>query len=365
MKKEEFKEWLSLHYNNQHVISSRISNCETVCTYEGDLDTIFAQDECRDLLNRLNYTADDERNHRAPRHKIPINGNIRNGSATLKQAVNLYTKFLLNEPLSVNKRNYPQIKNKNSKDWPVWNQPDENECYELAKITTKYIKFLNPKIVEVLVQENEKFKNLISQTFKQKNIDINLYLWEKSSCSFPGIRRYAGSSEISAYRKRFQISSIEDALDLDDNDFPKHLWSFIFQNKPFGKKGPEGYSLAHLIDHKKYNNRMEEEFIFPDNYVFEKPLYGLYTCPTNTVYIPNNLIKPTDFNGNLRNLLFRKAYSLYNSVCNIIPPEIKIKENPDHKWDLDNFEWAEPVGTLDNIQNFLDYRKKIFTELLK
>ena len=39
------------------------------------------------------------------------------------------------------------------------------------------------------------------------------------------------------------------------------------------------------------------EFIFTDNHVFDKPFYGLYTCASNSVYIPSNLMKPTDFNG--------------------------------------------------------------------
>jgi hypothetical protein len=88
----------------------------------------------------------------------------------------------------------------------------------------------------------------------------------------------------------------ENALKLDDNDYPKHVWSFIFRGKPFQKHGPSGYSLAHLVDHKNYKNRGQEEIT--NNYsdeITDLTLFGLYTSVTNTVYMPNGLIRPTDF----------------------------------------------------------------------
>lgn len=185
-----------------------------------------------------------------------------------------------------------------------------------------------------------------------------MYIWEKNSCCFPGVRRYAGSSEIAAHRKRMEITSIEDALALDDNDYPKQIWSFIFRDKPFGKFGPFCYSLAHLIDHKKDKNRMTEEFVFTDDQEFKKPFYGLYTCASNSVYIPNNLMKPTDFNGAIRSLLVRKAEALYGKFCNLVPTYVKTKNLYDSKWDIENFEWAEPVGSLENLDDFFAFRSK-------
>ena len=102
---------------------------------------------------------------------------------------------------------------------------------------------------------------------------------------------------------------------------------------------------------------MPEEFIFDNNHFFVKPFYGLYTCATNSVFIPNSLMKPTDFNASIRGLLFRKAESLYGDFCNLVPPYIKLKENVDEKWNIENFEWSEPVGTIDNIEAFLSFRR--------
>lgn len=78
---------------NARTIRSRVSNCKRVAQFEGDLRQHFKKDECRDLLDRLIYTARDQRLSRKPNHGIPIDGDVRTGSATLKQAVSLYVQF--------------------------------------------------------------------------------------------------------------------------------------------------------------------------------------------------------------------------------------------------------------------------------
>ena len=76
-------------------IQSRINNCKNVERHEGDLDQHFDKDRCRDLLQRLSYSIVDHDTHNPPNHKIPIDGDLRNGSATLKSAVKLYAEFRL------------------------------------------------------------------------------------------------------------------------------------------------------------------------------------------------------------------------------------------------------------------------------
>jgi hypothetical protein len=197
-------------------------------------------------------------------------------------------------------------------------------------------------------------------------INPNLYLWEKSPCCFPGIRRNAGKKEIAYFKKQIEMNKneIPNALDLDDNDYPKQIWSFIFEGKRFGKSGPDGYSLAHLLDHKEKKNRMKNELEFSDEDNYSEAYFGLYTCPTNTVYIPNSLIKPTDFNVTLRKLLFQKAESLYKDFCNILPPSIRIPNQENDKWSIENFQWGDCVGTLGNIDDFLNYRGNKMEELM-
>lgn len=91
-----FRAWLQKQGYNLGTTNSRISNCLRVCEYEGDIDLLYRGDQCRALLDRLTYSTNDEQYGRLPRHSIPINGNVRNGTATLKQAVKLYIRFLEN-----------------------------------------------------------------------------------------------------------------------------------------------------------------------------------------------------------------------------------------------------------------------------
>ena len=100
MKTEEFRNWLIEHGYQPNVANTRVGNCLTVCNYEGDLDLLYAKDKCQELISRLCYSTQDERNHAPVRHKIPINGNQRTGSATLKQAVGLYIRYLSNETVT-------------------------------------------------------------------------------------------------------------------------------------------------------------------------------------------------------------------------------------------------------------------------
>lgn len=93
MKSEEFRKWLEENGYGNNTISSRLSNVKAIEDAYGDLDALMLKDGCRSIIDELNYTTDDEMLNRAPRHKIIINGNIRNGSATYKQALKLYQQF--------------------------------------------------------------------------------------------------------------------------------------------------------------------------------------------------------------------------------------------------------------------------------
>lgn len=93
MKEKEFKKWLSQKYVNNSTVANRLSNCKNVENVYGNLDVHFEKDECLKILGDLIYTIKDERKNKPAKHKIEINGDIRTGSATLKQAVKLYVVF--------------------------------------------------------------------------------------------------------------------------------------------------------------------------------------------------------------------------------------------------------------------------------
>lgn len=92
--KSDFKDWLINEYGlKETAAASRAGNISTIEKYYGNIDTLIKNGYVQVLFRELSYTTDDERNHRLPMHKIPIHGNIRTGSATLKQALNRYIEF--------------------------------------------------------------------------------------------------------------------------------------------------------------------------------------------------------------------------------------------------------------------------------
>ena len=368
MNEAQFFKWLCEKFTGG-TPNSRLSNCLRVEQHEGNLDDHFIKDRGASLINKLSYSKDDQRNNKKANHNIPIDGNtkdsIYNGTATLRQAVNLYFKFKSGEKpkKTINRRTSTIIRKKKT-DWPVWKHPSDEELYEIIKLTAKYIKFLNPDIIYELVNDNKKHQDKWSKQLENRKIPSEIYIWENSPCAFPGVRRYSGSKEIAYFRKHTELpnNKIEYAVKLDDNDYPKQIWSHIFRKNKFQKYGPKNYALAHLADHKKFNNRLFSEFDVQKPTEQHK-LFGLFTCPTNTAYIPTSLLRPTDFSPAIRRLLINKSQDLYGDFCNILPPWIKLLQEANDPWGHTHFQWSDPVGDIENIKLFLEYRHETMNSI--
>ena len=319
----------------------------------------------------------DERQNRPARHQIPIDGNVYNGTATLRSAVSLYRQFRENwvggSPIISATMNNERVRNaraaitRGGRNWPAWDQPGSAEVLALAHATTPFVRFLNPAIVQEVVEDNEQHRIEWTKALQERRIDPAAYLWERSPCAFPGVRRYAGSREIAAHRGHAQLDENQsvNALALDDNDYPKQIWSFVFRGAQFSKFGPADYALAHLADHKDHGNRFATDFEITEFPHSARPLFGLYTCPTNTVYTPANLIKPTDFVGTIRTLLVRRAQELYGSFCEILPPFLRIPQPSSSDWNIGEFKWSDPVGTMEHVQSFLVFRNDRLRKLIE
>ena len=94
MKTEQFAQWLKeTKKYKKNVIQSRVSNCHRVERYYSDLDAHYRKDGGRHLSTSFSYSTRDEREKRLTLHVVPINGNLRTGTATLKQAIKLYIQF--------------------------------------------------------------------------------------------------------------------------------------------------------------------------------------------------------------------------------------------------------------------------------
>ena len=358
----------------ERTVGARVSNCRRVERYEGDLDVHFQGDGMASLMRSLTYSMEDSKWNHPARHNIPIVGDVRNGTATLKQAAGLYQQFRQGagyRPKTPRASSRPEPSMRTPGDaWPVWPQPDENDVLQLAAVITPLVRFLHPKIVQRVVDDNSLQRGAWSSELQRMGVDPDIYLWEGSPCAFPGVRRYAGSQEIAQFRKQAGDSPGRpaDCLCLDDNDYPKHIWAYVFTGKPFRKRGPQGYQLAHLADHKAHNNRWREEFAVESatNPPPEPPaLFGLYTSPANLAYVPSNFLKPTDFTGTLRAVLLSRAYQLYGSVARLAPPPLVERTEANSQWHPDNFQWGDCVGTVERVDSFLQYRKQLMDKLIR
>lgn len=351
----------------ENTIRSRIANCKRIEAYEGNLDDLVDRDGLSDLLSRLDYTTADQGAGKPLQHKVPIDGDWRNGSATLKAAAELYKKFRTHPAASASQsettaQGEPPTPKRISK-WPEWPRLQNDDELVLARIVARFARFLRPEIVRAVVEDNEQQRADWSKKLEQRGIDPQAYIWPKSACAFPGVRRHAGSKEIAIFRKQVN-DSVMNALALDDNDYPKQLWSFVLTGKKFAKHGPMGYALAHLADHKHHNNRTAHDFDRVEG-EGQTTLHGLYTAPTNAVYLPAATIRPTDFSVPLRNLLKRRAASLYGSFCAPLPTWLSIPPAKNSDWELDRFEWPDPVGDPQLISSFLSFRRSKMEELFE
>lgn len=373
MQEKRFATWLeNVRGLSKPTIGSRLSNCRRVEKFEGDLDTHYAADGLAGLMDRLTFSREDERYGRKVRHGVPIDGDVCNGTATLRQAVKLYREFRRSSNVEEAEVTHaPALKQEPSArrtdgSWPQWPEPSGEALLELARVLAPLVRFLEPEIVGAIAEDNRQRRDEWSPVLHALGIDPVIYLWEGSACAFPGVRRHAGGKEIAEFRGQAESDEPpSQCLALDDNDYPKHLWSFVFTGKPFRKRGPDGYQMAHLFDHKAHGNRWREELNLAEAAAGEPAaLHGLFTSAANTVYLPASFLRPTDFSSTLRSLMQRRALALYGGVCRMVPPPLIVKSCDDPKWSVDAFRWSAPEGDLSNVPAFLEFRRARLGELI-
>ena len=216
----------------------------------------------------------------------------------------------------------------------------------------------NAAIVSAVVEDNRRLSGEWGSRFDEIGLDAGVYLWDGSPCAFPGIRRYVGKE-----RDGFRQRTPDDCLALDDNDCPKHLWCFALTGKPFRKRGPAGYHLAHLLGHQEYRNRWRDELDGADLVAGTPKLFGLYASAANAAYVPKASLDPTDASSKLRRVMQGRALSLYGDVCRLVPPPLGIKPGDDPAWDEDEFPWSAPVGDLGHADAFLEIRRNEIEDL--
>ncbi|WP_298427906.1 DUF262 domain-containing protein [uncultured Kordia sp.] len=101
MQRQEFKTWL-LEYKQYDIrtTNTRIGNCSTLEHAYGNLDEHYAKDRLSSILKWLKYSKQDERAGAKPHPPLQIEGDFYTGLATLRQALNRYSEFKLQQEIS-------------------------------------------------------------------------------------------------------------------------------------------------------------------------------------------------------------------------------------------------------------------------
>jgi hypothetical protein len=250
-----------------------------------------------------------------------------------------------------------------------WDPPTNDELIVLAETVCKYVRFIDPHIVRRIVDDNSMNRDVRIELLKERNVNRpeERYLWEGSPCAFPGVRRHIGRKEIARVKKnRDDVIRRGNAVRLDDNSYPKQIWSFILTGKKFNNHGPDNYSLSHIVDFKD-TKTVKEEFEFGS---IKPPVYGLFSCPTNTIYVPSGMTSLTDHNPFLRELLYIIAQRLYeDGECKLLPPEMNNRRTG---VDDDTVQRCLALcrknlvtGSDDRINAFMEYRNAQINKMLR
>jgi len=89
----EFKTWLGEQGQSPQAASSRVSSAKRVERYLGDLDELFSSHDKEQILEQFAYSSEDEREKRPNPSPVPIDGVLRTGLASIRQALQLYHAF--------------------------------------------------------------------------------------------------------------------------------------------------------------------------------------------------------------------------------------------------------------------------------
>ena len=169
-----------------------------------------------------------------------------------------------------------------------------------------------------------------------------------------GATRGAPRSRRTGGEPRDAASAPRTPIALDDNNYPKHLWSFALRVGPSSSLAPSATNSR--ISSTTRTTRTGSQWRSSTLDALPRVPYGLYTCASNAVYLPKAFLRPTDNAGLIRGLLQRRAQALYGDFCNLVPPPAALQAAPSPAWAAGAFPWAELVGNVDTVGRFLRFR---------
>ena len=227
---------------------------------------------------------------------------------------------------------------------------------ELAIILGKVSHHIHPLIVDYITKENKRFKEEF-ENFCNKKLDTSSYFYKNSDCVFPGSRRAVNNEKDDFNQWKRKVYYFDGTI-LDDNEYPRHIWSFLSIQKPYNgpnwkKSGLNDFELAHIFNHKTSEMTLEKKVFVNFNENF-KP-YSQFTSCSNVVLIPNGIVKPTDKMDEVKICFYKRHIELYgeNFGCMSDFEETLL---PDR---YNEIEWLEPIlpnNWKESIDKLLKYR---------
>jgi hypothetical protein len=232
---------------------------------------------------------------------------------------------------------------------------------DIAIILAKISHHIHPYIIEYIQDENKKFKSVFDN-IKHPNCNSETFLYDGSDCVFPGFRRPVKSQIVKGWKNNvFE----KDGTILNDNTFPRHIWSFLSMDRPYsgGKAGTwtnadiglNKFELAHIFAHKTDERKSEEKFFSGCKKI--EP-YGLFTSASNVVLIPKGFAKPTDHMANVKACFYKRHFELYEDIPDTLNGLI-LDESEVPDW-YKEVNWPDPIlpdHWEQRIQNLLEYRQ--------
>lgn len=231
---------------------------------------------------------------------------------------------------------------------------------DICSILAQLSYHVHPAVVERIkaknVEEHEYFSNL----FLDK-IEVSYYLFDGSACVFPGVRRYvAGQGSRRSYNPSYQAI-------IDDNVFPRYIWSFLLNGKAYSgptwrDTGLGEFELAHVFTHKESEIALEREFF--DSMQSDVYPYSDFTCACNVVLLPKGTVRPTDNSRAIKAAFYMRYIELYGEDTLIGRSGFKKSLVPDWYGEL---KWNQPYLPPDwqeNIDRLLKYRTKRITHIM-
>jgi hypothetical protein len=210
----------------------------------------------------------------------------------------------------------------------------DKDIVKMARVITKYVRFLSPRIVAAVAADNRQHAEAWRERLKARGVDPRLYLWDGSSCCFPGVRRHA-DQEKAAWKAGAR--PFRDALALDFNEYPQRIWTELAP-----EVDAQGYTLYHPLNHLVINAQIWAS-LEENDYLQGKGIYGLFTSAANIVFMPMVFIPLVNTNYWLRTLLVDRATELYGEVSSLLPPLVNLRR-AEGEWNLRAFEWAPCEG---------------------